>query len=312
MELNFEGTYSAEYLLEQYGFATKKSLGQNFLIDDFVLSDIATSALSDGENKYILEIGPGLGVLTQYLVANAGLVLSIELDKSLVQILKNRFSSSKNFDIEQADFLDEKINNDFLKNKFSQLGNKCINFDEKIKVVANLPYYITSPIITKLLCEMDTISDIFVLVQKEVAERICANPKHSEYGVFSILCQFYADTNLLFHVAPDCFDPAPKVYSSFIEIKKNDNYKNKLCKECNVNQDELQNELVHKFLDFIKFSFTHKRKTLINNLSAKYDKNLILENVSELNLDSKVRPEELSIENFIKLFNNLSYKNSNK
>lgn len=309
MELNFEGTYAAEYLLNQYSFATKKSLGQNFLIDDFVLSDIATSALSDGENKYILEIGPGLGVLTQYLVANAGLVLSIELDKSLVQILKKRFSSSKNFDIEQADFLDEKINNDFLINKFSQLGKKTVGLDEKIKVVANLPYYITSPIITKLLCEIDSVSDIFVLVQKEVAQRICANPKHSEYGVFSILCQFYGKTEMLFHVAPNCFDPAPKVYSSFLRITKNDKYKNLLYDICKVTDDVDRNNLVHKFLDFVKHSFAHKRKTLINNLSAEYDKSLITEIISNLDLDQKVRPEELSIENFINLFYNLSYKN---
>ena len=310
MELNFEGTCSATYLLEKYNHVAKKSLGQNFLIDDFALADIAASALEDGNNKFILEIGPGLGFLTQYLVANAEYVVAIELDNNLVKILSKSFAGKTNFNIEHADFLDEKINDAFLCDKFCALCSKPLLQEEKTKVVANLPYYITSPIITKLLCEMDNVGDIFVLVQREVAERIAAQKKHSEFGVFSILCQFYSDANILFDIAPECFDPAPKVYSSFVELRKNDKYKNLLCSECSVTEENEKNLLITNFFNFVKHAFMHKRKTLINNLCDKYEKDVLHKNLEILNLDQKVRPEELSVEDFIKLFYNLVYKNS--
>lgn len=302
MELNFEGTCSASYLIEKYSHVARKSLGQNFLVDDFALADIAASALEDEKNKFVLEIGPGLGFLTQYLVANAENVVAIELDDHLVKILEGSFKGKANFNIEHADFLDEKINNAFLCDKFCALCSKPLLKDEKIKVVANLPYYITSPIITKLLCEMDTVGDIFVLVQREVAQRMAAGEGHSEFGVFSILCQFYSSVQILFDVAPDCFEPAPKVYSSFVELRKSDHYKNLLCETFNVNEEDKKIALVNKFFDFVKFSFMHKRKTLINNLCDKFEKEHIHKILDSLEMDSKVRPEEISIENFIKLF----------
>ena len=271
-------------------------------MDDFALADIAASALEDEKNKFVLEIGPGLGFLTQYLVANAENVVAIELDDHLVKILEGSFSGKANFNIEHADFLDEKINDAFLCDKFCALCSKPLLKGEKIKVVANLPYYITSPIITKLLCEMDTVGDIFVLVQREVAQRMAAGEGHSEFGVFSILCQFYSSVQILFDVAPDCFEPAPKVYSSFVELRKNDHYKNLLCETFNVTEDDKKSLLVNKFFDFVKFAFTHKRKTLINNLCDKYEKEHIHKILDSLEMDSKVRPEEISIENFIKLF----------
>lgn len=311
MELNFEGTCSASYLIEKYSHVARKSLGQNFLVDDFALADIAASALEDEKNKFVLEIGPGLGFLTQYLVANAENVVAIELDDHLVKILEGSFKGKANFNIEHADFLDEKINDAFLCDKFCALCSKPLLKGEKIKVVANLPYYITSPIITKLLCEMDTVGDIFVLVQREVAERIAANPKHSEFGVFSILCQFYGNVEILFDVAPDCFEPAPKVFSSFVRIEKNDKYAKLLTKVCrehgiHVNDNEIDKDLIEKFFEFVKFAFAHKRKTLINNLQSKFEKDKILNIISELGLSHTARPEELSIENFIQLFSLLS------
>ena len=302
MELNFEGTCSASYLIEKYSHVARKSLGQNFLVDDFALADIAASALEDEKNKFVLEIGPGLGFLTQYLVANAENVVAIELDDHLVKILEGSFKGKANFNIEHADFLDEKINDAFLCDKFCALCSKTPSNNEKIKVVANLPYYITSPIITKLLCEMDTVGDIFVLVQREVAQRMAAGEGHSEFGVFSILCQFYGSVQILFDVAPDCFEPAPKVYSSFVELRKSDHYTNLLCETFNVNEEDKKIALVNKFFDFVKFSFTHKRKTLINNLCNKYEKEHLHKILDNLGLDQRVRPEEISIENFIKLF----------
>lgn len=306
MELNFEGTCSASYLIEKYSHVARKSLGQNFLVDDFALADIAASALEDEKNKFVLEIGPGLGFLTQYLVANAENVVAIELDDHLVKILEDSFKGKANFNIEHADFLDEKINDAFLYDKFCALCSKPLLKGEKIKVVANLPYYITSPIITKLLCEMDTVGDIFVLVQREVADRMAAGEGHSAFGVFSILCQFYSSVQILFDVAPDCFEPAPKVYSSFVELRKNDHYKNLLSETFNVNEEDKKRALVNKFFDFVKFSFTHKRKTLINNLQTKYEKDKILNILMDLGLSHTARPEELSIENFIQLFSLLS------
>ena len=139
MELNFEGTCSASYLIEKYSHVARKSLGQNFLVDDFALADIAASALEDEKNKFVLEIGPGLGFLTQYLVANAENVVAIELDDHLVKILKDSFKGKANFNIEHADFLDEKINDAFLCDKFCALCSKTPSKNEKIKVARN-PY----------------------------------------------------------------------------------------------------------------------------------------------------------------------------
>jgi 16S rRNA (adenine1518-N6/adenine1519-N6)-dimethyltransferase len=149
---------------------------------------------------------------------------------------------------------------------------------------------------------MDTVGDIFVLVQKEVADRMAASEGHSEFGVFSILCQFYGCVKILFDIEPNCFDPAPKVYSSFVELRKSDTYKNLLCETFNVTDEDKKPKLVNKFFDFVKFSFMHKRKTLINNLCNKYEKEHLHKILDNLGLDQRVRPEEISIKNFIKLF----------
>lgn len=326
---------SAIEIINEYNFATKKSLGQNFLVDDEILYDISSSALSDEKNNFILEIGPGLGLLTQYLIKGAKRVVSIELDDRLVEILNKRFSLCNNFSILHSDFLDSKINNATLCDLFFKNFDTQGAENKKIKVVANLPYYITSPIITKLLFEMKNVSDIYILVQKEVADRIVANKKTKDVGVLTIICQFFGETKKLFDVNSDCFMPAPKVNSSFVEIKKTNKYIDLLVKnynsKCacfkdsdidyssddsflnwcangknsntvNTKQEINQDELINKFFDFVKFCFAHKRKTLINNLCGKYEKSKVQNLLCKLDLSQTVRPEEINIENFINLF----------
>ena len=336
---------SAIEIINEYNFATKKSLGQNFLVDDEILYNISSSALSDEKNNFILEIGPGLGLLTQYLIQVAKKVVAIELDDKLVEILSKRFSLCNNFSILHSDFLDSKINNATLGNLFFENEKAQGANNQKIKVIANLPYYITSPIITKLLFEMKNVGDIYILVQKEVADRIVANKKTKDVGVLTIMCQFFGETKKLFDVSSYCFMPAPKVNSSFVEIKKTNKYIDLLVKKynskyasfknneieisnadknynicanddsswnscanvtnsnsININQEIYQNGLINKFFDFVKFCFSHKRKTLMNNLCSKYEKSKVQNLLSELNLSQTVRPEEISIENFIKIF----------
>lgn len=270
-----------DYLQRAKFFRTKKRLGQNFLINPDVISDIIDFANISKEDV-VLEIGPGVGFVTEQLVKYAKKVIAIELDEEAVKELEKL-----NFDNLEI------IHQDILKTDISSLT------DEKVKVVANIPYYITSPIIAHLLGEIDdlnnknrnNITDIILMVQEEVALRIVATEQSSakQYGLLTILSQFWADCSIIRLVGRKSFYPAPKVNSALVSMKVRET-------------PLLQLDDYSHFRKTIKAAFSQRRKTLKNCLlGAGFDKNKITSAISELGFDENIRGEKLSIEQFGKL-----------
>lgn len=262
-------------------FHTKKSFGQNFLYDEETLNNIVSFA-NLSKNDFVLEIGPGKGTLTRLLSTSAKKVLAIELDNDLINYLNTAFQDT-NVTIYHKDFL--KISNteilDILKSMDYQTEN--------LKVVANIPYNITSPIINKLLsCSL--INDITLLVQKEVADRICAKVDSHDYGILTLAVKYYADATAGFIVDRKYFKPIPKVDSKVIKITKHP-----------VPYDDT---FTKKFFSIIKSSFSKRRKTLANSLSSS-SANITKEQVEscllKLNKNTMARPEDLSIEDYFSL-----------
>lgn len=265
-------------IIEKYGFYFKKNFGQNFLIDSNVLDNIVESA-GVTEDDFVFEIGPGIGSLTQVIAENAKGVLAIEIDTNLIPILKDTLSNYDNVEI---------INQDVLKVDLNSLIEEKNN-GKPVKVVANLPYYITTPIIMELLEKKLNISSITVMVQKEVAERMQAGPKNKEYGALSVAVQYYCDASIDIIVQPSCFMPRPKVASAVITLKLLDKPK------IDVKDEEL-------FFKVVKCAFGQRRKTLMNSLFNQGGFNISKEDLTEIikscNLDEKVRGEALSLSDF--------------
>ena len=265
-----------KYILNKYNAHANKGYGQNFLIDQNVVDGIIEHA---GVNKedLIIEIGPGLGNLTSPLLENAGKVICIELDPKMVSILKDRFSLYDNFEL---------INEDVLKVDLNKLIEENSNF-KTAKVVANLPYYITTPIIMKLLEDKLNLESITVMVQKEVAERLADKPGGKEVGAITYSINYYTNPEIIIDVPRDSFIPAPNVDSAVIKLD--------VLKEPKVKV--LDEEL---FFKIIKFSFLQKRKTLINSLSNSglLPKDFLEEMLNSLGIDLRVRAEQLSLEQF--------------
>lgn len=265
-------------LLERHGFRFSKSMGQNFLIADWVPESIAENAMLD-ENTGVLEVGPGIGCLTEQLCKRAGKVVSIELDNALKPVLKETLSQYSNVDIYFGDVM---------KTDLRKLTDGCFGNMTKA-VCANLPYNITSPVITAFI-EADCFETITVMIQREVAKRICAAPATADYGAFGIFVQWYYETEMLFDVSPACFIPQPKVTSTVIRLKKRHS------PVCNVKNEKLM-------MKIIRASFNQRRKTLVNSLSSGIgvDKNTIISALNELNMDINTRGETLDIVSFAKL-----------
>ena len=200
-------------LVKKYNFKFTKSLGQNFLVDDSVLNDIVDGAEVNNED-FIIEIGPGVGTLTAQLLMKAKKVTAIELDNDLIPILEKELGENENFNL---------IHKDALKVDFNEL----IGDEKSVKLVANLPYYVTTPIILKLLKDGYNFKSLTIMIQKEVAERINADPDCKEYGALSVLVQYYCDTSIIRNVPPTCFIPRPKVESIVIKLDKLDEAKSK-------------------------------------------------------------------------------------
>lgn len=270
-------------LLEKHGFRFSKSLGQNFLIADWVPESIADNAMLD-ENTGVLEVGPGIGCLTEQLCKRAGKVLSIELDDSLKPVLKETLADYSNITIHYGDVM---------KTDIRKLVNENFH-DMKMAVCANLPYNITSPVITAFI-EADCFETITVMIQREVAKRICAGPATPDYGAFGIFVQWYYETELLFDVSPSCFVPQPKVTSTVIRLKKRHS------PVCTVKNEKLM-------MKIIRASFNQRRKTLVNSLSSGLgiDKQLIAAALESLGMNINVRGETLDIVSFAKLSDKIS------
>ncbi|MEI3336555.1 MAG: 16S rRNA (adenine(1518)-N(6)/adenine(1519)-N(6))-dimethyltransferase RsmA [Clostridium sp.] len=267
--------YNTQELIRKYNFKFSKSLGQNFLIDESVLTDIVEGAEVKGEDL-VIEIGPGVGSLTAKLLCKAKKVVSIELDNDLIPILQTELGEEPNFKL---------IHNDALKVDF----NEIIGEEKSVKLVANLPYYVTTPIIARLLKEDYKFKSLTIMIQKEVAERIDAEPNCKEYGALSLMVQYYCNTKIVRRVAPSCFIPRPKVDSIVIRLDKLSEPR------VNVKDEKLM-------FDIIRNSFNMRRKTLWNGIKflglPKENLELAFEKAG---IDPKRRGETLSLEEFAKL-----------
>ena len=265
-------------------FYFKKSLGQNFIYDENILENIVNCA-NISKDDFVLEIGAGDGSLTKYLVDKSKFLVSVEIDKRLSPILLEKFSSCDNFYLFTADFLTLDFNK--IINVFNE---KNFNIEKNsIKVVANIPYYITSPIIMSLLAN-DYISTITLMIQKEVADRITSSINSKNYGILTVITNYYADAKSEFIVNKEFFFPTPKVDSSVITLKKHNKY--------NLSADFQKN-----LFKIINNSFNERRKKVINSISnvSNFDKNKLLEVFKKLNLDENLRAENLTLENYISI-----------
>lgn len=283
-----ENAYNkTEFILKKYNISANKKLGQNFLINDEVIEKIVDSA-DISKNDLVIEIGPGLGTLTENLLNNAKKVIAIELDKRMIQILNDRFSLYENFQL---------INEDVLKVDLKNIikDEKENNKIENVKIVANLPYYITTPIIMKLIEDKLDIESITVMIQKEVAKRLTATPGDRVSGAITYSINYYCSTEEIITVPNSSFIPEPEVESEVIKLILR---KNPLVKPIN---EEL-------FFKLIKISFMQRRKTLLNGITngKLLEKEQIKEILKKVGLNENTRGEALTIEQFAQLADEIS------
>lgn len=274
-----------KFLMKKYKIKANKSLGQNFLIDDTVIEDIVNGA-KIGREDLVIEIGPGLGSMTALLVEKAKKVICVELDKKMIKILDDRFIAYNNIEL---------INDDVLKLDLNKLikQEKEQNQIKDVKIVANLPYYITTPIIMKLLEENLEIESITVMIQKEVADRLIEIPSGKNTGAITYTVYYYCESNKIREVENTCFIPMPEVTSEVINLK--------LRKELAV---KVENKKV--FFNIIKSAFMQRRKTLLNalvNTGVFKSKEEGIDTLRKLNLKEEIRAEKLTIEDFARISN---------
>lgn len=270
-------------VLQKYHFNFQKKFGQNFLIDPHVLEKIVEAA-GVTKDDFVLEIGPGIGTMTQYLCENAREVTAVEIDTNLIPILEDTLSAYDNVTV---------INQDILKLDIAKLAMER-NGGKPIKVVANLPYYITTPIIMGLFESHVPIDSITVMVQKEVADRMQVGPGTKDYGALSLAVQYYAEPYIVANVPPNCFMPRPKVGSAVIRLTRHA-------------QTPVQVENEKLLFQIIRASFNQRRKTLANGLKnyegLSFEKETIEAAIAECGFSPSVRGEALSLEEFAKLAN---------
>ncbi len=271
------------FIMKKYNIKANKSLGQNFLISEDVIDGIVDSADIDGEDL-IIEIGPGLGTLTKRLLEKAGKVICVELDEKMIKILRDRFAFYNNLEI---------LNQDILKTNLKQIikDEKNTGKIKRAKVVANLPYYITTPIIMKLLEEELDLESITVMIQKEVADRLIAIPGEKNTGAITYTVYYYAKSEKIMEVPNSSFIPEPEVTSEVIRLN--------IRKEPPVNVND-----INLMFKVIKNAFMQRRKTLLNSLfNTKIfkSKNQGMEVLKNIGLKENVRAEELSLEKFAEL-----------
>ena len=272
-------------VLQKYDFVFQKKYGQNFLIDTHVLDKIINAAQITKED-FVLEIGPGIGTMTQYLASKAREVFAVEIDKALIPILEDTLSEYKNVTI---------LNEDILKVDIRKLAEEH-NQGRPIKVVANLPYYITTPIIMGLFEEHVPVESITVMVQKEVADRMQTGPGSKDYGALSLAVQYYASPYIVANVPPNCFMPRPKVGSAVIRLSRHE-------------KPPVEVKDSGLMFRIIRASFNQRRKTLVNGLKNAGDlgfsKEEIEEAVSACGFPQGIRGETLTLEDFAALANRL-------
>lgn len=266
-------------IMRKYNLDFKKKFGQNFLTSEEILDEVISKA-NILKDDIILEIGPGIGTLTAKLLETGAEVISVEVDLELVKPLKDRFFMYDNFTIISSDILKVDIYNEMVK----ILGNKGKKLDDrKIKVVANIPYYITTPIIFKLLENRNIVSEIYIMVQKEVAERICAKIGTKESSSITYMVSYYTEYLWDIYVDKTKFMPSPKVDSKVIALR----FRESPYPE--VKDEEL-------YFEIIRTAFLHRRKTFLNSVSSsnKIDKNIVSKILEELGIDLKIRAEKIT------------------
>lgn len=272
-------------VLQKYGFNFQKKYGQNFLIDTSVLDRIITAAEITKEDC-VLEIGPGIGTMTQYLAESAREVVAVEIDKNLIPILQDTLSAYDNVTV---------INEDILKLDINQIAAEKNN-GRPIKVVANLPYYITTPIIMGLFENHVPLKSITIMVQKEVADRMQVGPGTKDYGALSLAVQYYAKPQIVANVPPNCFIPRPNVGSAVIRLTRYE-------------EPPVQAEDEKKLFAIIRASFNQRRKTLVNGLGNAaglgISKERVAQVLEEMHLSPTIRGEALTLEQFAELSNRL-------
>ena len=278
-------------ILNKYKFVFQKKFGQNFLIDEHVLGKIIRSA-EITEDDFVVEIGPGIGTLTQYLAASAREVAAIEIDDALIPILEDTLSAYDNVTV---------IHEDVLKVDLCKLAEEK-NGGKPIKVVANLPYYITTPIIMGLFENHVPVESITIMVQKEVADRMKTGPGSKDYGALSLAVQYYAKPELVANVPPNCFMPRPRVGSAVIRLTRHA-------------EVPVQAEDEKLMFQMIRASFNQRRKTLVNGLGNAPElhipKEMTTEVLDEMGLSASVRGEALTLEQFAELSNRILEKRKN-
>lgn len=271
-------------LLARHGFRFSKRMGQNFLIEDWVPREIVAASGAEASSG-VLEIGPGIGPLTAELAQRAGRVVCVELDRSLLPILAETLAPYDNVEVIQGDVMKLDVK--------ALAEEKLAGFSPM--VCANLPYNITTPVLTALI-EARRFSALTVMIQREVARRICAPPGSGEYGAFSVFCQYHTRPELLFEVGPQCFLPAPKVTSAVV----------RLTPRAEPPQDRVEEDF---FFKVVRASFAQRRKTLLNGLSGAFpqlDKQALRQALRRAELPEDVRGERLGIPEFARLAEELS------
>ncbi len=273
-------------IIKKYGFSFRKRFGQNFLIDEHVLDKIVDAALIE-EDDGVIEIGPGIGTMTQLLCERAAKVVAIEIDRDLIPILDDTLSDYSNVKV---------INADVMKTDISRLIEEEFK-GRKVRVVANLPYYITTPIVMNLLENRYPIESITIMVQKEVAERMRAVPGTKDYGALSLAVQYYADTYIAANVPPNCFIPRPNVGSAVIRLT--------VLKE---SQMDVSDE--KRMFEIIRASFNQRRKTLANAVAnyagLSFSRSDVENALIKMELPVTVRGESLNLQQFAALSNILT------
>ena len=276
---------ATKFIIDQYQFAFQKKFGQNFLIDSNILEGIVDSA-EITKDDFVLEIGPGIGTMTQYLCEAARQVVAVEIDKALIPILEQTLSDYDNVEV---------INQDVLKVDIKALAQEK-NGGKPIKVVANLPYYITTPIIMGLFESGVPIESITIMVQKEVADRMQTGPGSKDYGALSLAVQYYADAKVQMIVSANCFMPRPNVDSAVIKLTRHQ-------------EPVVQVEDEKLMFKIIRASFNQRRKTLVNGLKnsaeLSFTKEQIVEAIAKLGKPETIRGEALTLEEFATLSNYL-------
>ena len=279
MKRKKEKNYKKNKNFETENHKAKKKYGQNFLNDSSLSDKIIEAAKINNETE-TLEIGPGMGFLTEKLIENSKFLTAFEIDNDLIPFLNKKFAKNENFKLIHQDFMEADLT-EFFENKKNE--NR-----KNVKVVANIPYYITSPIINKLLEHRENIDEIYLMVQKEVAERIASDPHSRNMSLLTHAVQFYAETEYLFTVPKEKFNPVPKVDSAFLGIKilKDKRYESQISEE--------------KYFKYLREAFSNKRKSIANNLvKLGFSKDIVGNALEKAGKTRLARTEEFSVQEFI-------------